>query len=139
MRVGLHLWSKYQARVALWHCFILTPIFRKNKVGGMGHFIRRPGSAQLFPVHLNDEKLPVLPIKGFKSTFQSVPDTLEEYAAEMLESCRRPDAGPSGLRRVRRGRVALVGRVRADRGHRIRPGRGGVDRRRHSRLAHVVR
>ena len=68
-------------------------VFRKNKIGGMGHFVRRPGSAQLFPVHLNDEKLPVLPIKGFKSTFQSVPDTLEEYAAEMLESCSRPDAG----------------------------------------------
>ena len=25
MRVGLHLRSKYQAGVALWHCFILTP------------------------------------------------------------------------------------------------------------------
>ena len=66
-------------------------VFRKNKHGGMGSFVRRPGTTgnQVFPVHLNAQKLPVLPIKGFKYAWESRPDSLEDYARELLASCEK--------------------------------------------------
>ena len=61
-------------------------VFRRNKRGQCGHFLRKEGSDRLFPIHLNAERLPVLPIKGFKYAWESRPDSIHEYVDQLLDS-----------------------------------------------------